>query len=104
MNNCGVLRKGSGVVFGQNVFPVGALGINVVFRSAKARTFAERKTTLLVVARKRLPTPFATRATKLSPTLIVLPVLRIGKEITVGSSGERQGASLRFFGRSGTGG
>jgi hypothetical protein len=32
------------------------------------------------------------------------PVFRIGKEITVGFSSERQGASRRFFGRSGTGG
>jgi hypothetical protein len=47
MNYCRVLRKGAGIVSGQSVFHVGALGTNVVFRSAKARTFAERKTTLL---------------------------------------------------------
>ena len=75
MNSCRVLRKGSGVVFGQSVFHLDALGTNVVFRSAKARTFAERKTTLFVVARKRLPTPFALRTTKQNPTLVVLPVL-----------------------------
>jgi uncharacterized protein len=61
MNQCRVLQKGSGVVFGECVFHVGTLGINVVFRSAKARTFAERKTTLSVVDRKRLPTPHAFR-------------------------------------------
>jgi hypothetical protein len=75
MNYCRVLRKGSGVVFGQSVFHLSVLGINVVFRSAKARTFAERKTTLFVVARKRLPTPFALLTTKSNPTVIVLPVL-----------------------------
>jgi hypothetical protein len=31
----------------------------------------------LFVARKRLPTPFTSRATKPSPTLIVLPVLTL---------------------------
>jgi hypothetical protein len=51
--------------------------MNVVFRSAKARTFAERKTTLFVVARKRLPTPFALRNTKPNPTVTVLPVLNV---------------------------
>jgi UDP-glucuronate decarboxylase len=72
-----MMDQEDGFVGGQSVFHVGALGINVVFRSAKARTFAERKTTLFVVARKRLPTPFALRATKPNPTVIVLPDLSI---------------------------
>jgi hypothetical protein len=75
MNYCRVLRNGAGIVFGQSVFHVGDLGTNVVFRSAKAHTFAERKTTLSVLVGERLPTPFALRATKPNPTVIVLPVL-----------------------------
>jgi hypothetical protein len=88
--------RGSGVVFGESVFHVVALGTNVVFRSAKARTFAERKTTLSVVARKRLPPPFASRAAKPSPTLIVLPVLSYGNFEPCGPAHRRNGFGKVF--------
>jgi hypothetical protein len=52
-----------------------------------------------VVARKRLPTPFATRATKLSPTVIVLPVLTFFNDLKADAADDRIPAAQYFGAR-----
>jgi hypothetical protein len=77
------LRKTGGVRHGRNIRErMEKRGIRVVGVYASAcgvrgrESFSEEASSIwFVVARKRLPTPFALRATQPNPTVIVLPIL-----------------------------